>query len=378
MSLDRMFQGRGGPAIWVDDNSVSECGRCHVNFGSGFQALSKHHCRKCGSIFCDGTFINKHHSEKNYILTSIILIGCTQSRLLIPEEQICHRPSNWFATEESHRAPKRVCDSCATSLYDMQGRLRQTVSRANQELKLDGADTIVPSLPQLNYLLQNEIVNATLMLGKFRQNLTAETRELKSILEDVRGIVFLTTVKAGFLFTGCYGTGLVIAKLADGSWSAPSALTISGVGCGWQIGAEVADTMLFLPTEAAVSAFRSTGQLSLGAAVAGSVGPVGVGLATDVSAGNKGIGANYSLLMPKGLFFGAALEATAIAMRKDVNRVYYGEDVSVTALLTGEYPLPLGAAPLYAALDDIMGTSFARTAGAADEGEGTNGFSAAK
>jgi lipid-binding SYLF domain-containing protein len=304
------------------------------------------------------------------LMSMLHLLGCTQNRLLIPEEQIVHRPANWFASEEANRSPKRVCDSCAAGLHDCQGKLRQELSRANQELAVEGADVNAVSLPQINCLLQNEIVNATVMLAKFNQNLTKDTRELRSILEEVKGIVFLTTIKAGFLFTGCYGTGCVIVKLPDGSWSAPSALTITGVGCGWQIGAEVSDTMLFLPNDAAVSAFRSTGQLSVGAAVAGSVGPIGLGLQTDVSGGNKGVGANYSLLMPKGLFFGAAFEATAIATRKDVNRVYYGEDVSTTALLTGQYPLPKGAAPLYEALDQIMGTSFARSAGKPDDGEG--------
>lgn len=277
-----------------------------------------------------------------------------------------HRPSNWLKVipgldnEDSFRAPKRTCDNCSSLLLDKQGALRLALSRANQELDVEGAKYF--ALPQVNYLLQNEIGNAIAMLDKFKMNvLTKDTRELKSVLEEVKGIVFLTMVKAGFLVTGCYGTGLVIAKLPDGSWSAPSALTISGVGCGWQIGAEIADMMLFLPNDYAVAAFKSRGQLSVGAALAGTVGPVGVGLSTDVSAGNKGAGVNYSVLMPKGLFFGAALEATAIAARKDVNHVYYGEEVSTSALLSGIYPIPRGALPLYHALDEIMETTHVYT-----------------
>lgn len=44
-----------------------------------------------------------------------------------------------------------------------------------------------------------------------------------------------------FLVLCRYGSGIVVAKLADGRWSAPSAVTISGVGWGLQVGAELTD-----------------------------------------------------------------------------------------------------------------------------------------
>ena len=38
--------------------------------------------------------------------------------------------------------------------------------------------------------------------------------------------------------------GLVINRLRDGSWSAPSAIGVSGVGWGFQVGTELSDVMV--------------------------------------------------------------------------------------------------------------------------------------
>ena len=144
------------------------------------------------------------------------------------------------------------------------------------------------------------------------------------------------------MFTGRYGTGLVVAKLSDGTWSPPSAITISGMGWGLQIGAELTEVLLILSTDAAVDAFKSRAQVAVGAELGVSVGPVGRSLASDVTAGNKGAAHAFSYAHSKGLFFGASLEASGIATRPDVNRRFYGQKISPSVLLSGEYPRPRG------------------------------------
>ncbi|KAF9156435.1 hypothetical protein BGX20_004266, partial [Mortierella sp. AD010] len=44
------------------------------------------------------------------------------------------------------------------------------------------------------------------------------------ILSKAQGLAIFTVVKAGFLFSGRAGSGIVVARLDDGSWSAPSAI----------------------------------------------------------------------------------------------------------------------------------------------------------
>ena len=158
----------------------------------------------------------------------------------------------------------------------------------------------------------------------------------------------------GFGFSGRYGTGLVISRLADNTWSAPSAITISGVGWGLQIGGELTDVMLVLSTDSAVEAFKSRGQVSLGAELGLSAGPYGRSLESDITAGNKGAAHAFSYAHSQGLFMGASLEACVIGQRKDVNKAFYGEARSASALLAGDTPRPRGAEPLYKALDSII------------------------
>lgn len=108
--------------------------------------------------------------------------------------------------------------------------------------------------------------------------------------------------------------------------------------------------MLILDSDQAVDTFKSKAQISLGAELALSVGPVGRSVAADLTAGNKGAAHAFSYAHAKGLFFGASLEASGISSRSDVNRNFYGQDVTPAQLLSGEYPPPRASDPLYKAL----------------------------
>ena len=64
------------------------------------------------------------------------------------------------------------------------------------------------------------------------------------LTESLSGLAVFTILKAGFVFSGKAGSGLVIARLPDGSWSAPSCIATAGVGWGLQIGAGVSEIPL--------------------------------------------------------------------------------------------------------------------------------------
>jgi lipid-binding SYLF domain-containing protein len=231
--------------------------------------------------------------------------------------------------------------------------------RAHQDTVVSETSKI-PSMPSIDFYLEKEIAKATTMLYNFKNTL-GEEKIPRELLDIARGVVFFTIIKVGFMFTGRYGTGLVVAKLPDGSWSAPSAVQMSGLGWGLQVGAELTDVMLILSSESAVNAFKSRAQVSVGAELGVSVGPVGRSIESDVTAGNKGAAHAFSYAQSKGLFVGASLEASGIAARPDVNRTFYGEKVSISALLQGDYPRPRGAQVLYDALNEVLYSSRAPT-----------------
>ena len=61
------------------------------------------------------------------------------------------------------------------------------------------------------------------------------------MLEHARGFAIFTVLKAGFVWSGKAGSGVVIARLDDGTWSAPSCIATGGVGFGLQIGADLSE-----------------------------------------------------------------------------------------------------------------------------------------
>lgn len=84
------------------------------------------------------------------------------------------------------------------------------------------------------------------------------------VLERAKGFALFSVVKAGFLLSARAGSGVVIAKLPDGTWSAPTAIGTAGVGFGGQAGAELTDFCIILNTSAAVKSFMAAGSLQLG------------------------------------------------------------------------------------------------------------------
>lgn len=56
-----------------------------------------------------------------------------------------------------------------------------------------------------------------------------------AILKGAKGLAIFTVMKVGVMVTYKVGTGLVVAKRPDGSWSAPSAIISSGIGWGPQV-----------------------------------------------------------------------------------------------------------------------------------------------
>jgi len=56
-----------------------------------------------------------------------------------------------------------------------------------------------------------------------------------AILRQAKGLAIITVVKVGVGVTYNIGTGLVVARREDGSWSPPSAVSTFGVGWGAQV-----------------------------------------------------------------------------------------------------------------------------------------------
>lgn len=177
----------------------------------------------------------------------------------------------------------------------------------------------------------------------------------------IQGLAILTVFKAGFLGTARFGSGVVVARLADGSWSAPSAIGTVGGGFGGQIGFELTDFVFILNDANAVRTFAQAGSLTLGGNVSIAAGPVGRNAEAAGAASLKSVAGVFSYSKTKGLFAGVSLEGSAIIERRDANEKLYGRRWTARELLSGQVPVPPAAEPLMRVLNSRV---FAGVAGA--------------
>lgn len=175
----------------------------------------------------------------------------------------------------------------------------------------------------------------------------------KAVLQRARGLAIFQVIKAGFVFSGKAGSGIVLARLPDGSWSAPSCIGTAGVGWGLQIGADITDFVIVLNSEEAVRAFSMGGNVTIGGNVSASAGPIGTGGAVQASLASPAPMFSYS--KSKGLFAGLSLEGTVLIERKDANRDFYGSDVPAKDILSGRVPPPEVAGKMYEVIEAAEG-----------------------
>lgn len=195
--------------------------------------------------------------------------------------------------------------------------------------------------------LQSDIDRAVVTIRDFKRIPEASIPD--SVLKNARGLVIVNEVKGGFIFSGGVGSGLVIARLANG-WSAPSAIGTGSVGWGFQIGGEVTDLVLVLNSKAAVDAFAQGGSITLGGNLSIAAGPIGRTAEAGVALPTAAI---YTYSVSRGAFGGVSLQGAAFVERASVNSQFYGYQVVPSQLLYGQVPPPERAQALYDELNQF-------------------------
>ncbi|KAJ3006183.1 UNVERIFIED_CONTAM: hypothetical protein HDU68_004232 [Siphonaria sp. JEL0065] len=170
------------------------------------------------------------------------------------------------------------------------------------------------------------------------------------IISKAKGLAILQVTRIGFHISGRIGSGVVIAKLPNGNWSAPSVCKTAGVGIGAMLGAEITDVVMVLNTDDAVNAFHKGENITLGGNLSVAAGPIG----RSAEAGATVIGKAapiFSYSKTKGLYAGMSFEGSSVTEGKDANAAFYGRRISAREILCGAVPRPQAAAALYQILE---------------------------
>eukprot|EP00563_Minutocellus_polymorphus_P020604 CAMPEP_0197726904 /NCGR_PEP_ID=MMETSP1434-20131217/17635_1 /TAXON_ID=265543 /ORGANISM="Minutocellus polymorphus, Strain CCMP3303" /LENGTH=258 /DNA_ID=CAMNT_0043312955 /DNA_START=124 /DNA_END=900 /DNA_ORIENTATION=+ len=150
----------------------------------------------------------------------------------------------------------------------------------------------------------------------------------RDLFKACKGVVLLSVIEAGFCFSGNVGTGVVMARADDGTWSPPSAVGLAGMGFGFMFGAETKDILILIMDHNTLQAYSGDGIIKFGGQVGITAGPVGREIDASVAFGTGGAGGAFAYTFSQGLFGGAALEGAAIGSRKGENDRFYGNTVA--------------------------------------------------
>jgi len=164
-----------------------------------------------------------------------------------------------------------------------------------------------------------------------------DRRVPQDLLRDAEAVAVIPdVVKAGFVIGGRHGRGLVAVRGADGAFSNPSFISLTGGSVGFQAGVQATDVILVFRTRRGVDGVVN-GKFTLGADAAVAAGPVGrnATMATDAMLKAE----IYSYSRSRGLFAGVALDGAVLAIDHDANRRAYGRGVTPRRIFEG------GAAP---------------------------------
>ncbi len=177
---------------------------------------------------------------------------------------------------------------------------------------------------------QEELVEkARFVVLKLRDH--PEHPDLRQTLAEAKGVLIVPRlIKAGFIFGGEGGSGVLLARGADGNWSYPAFYTMGGGSVGLQIGAQWSQVMYVIMNDGGLTAIIDD-QVTLGGDMSAVLGGSGKGLAASTT---TNLAADiYAYSLAEGAFIGASLEGAVINRRDDWNYYYYGDGANATSIV---------------------------------------------
>ena len=207
-------------------------------------------------------------------------------------------------------------------------------------------------LPCLALLLSASILSANAVAGpqedQRARNAVRVLSEIQDIpeqaipdklLDEGRAIIVLPdTIKAGLVLGGRRGHGLMSVKMADGSWSNPVFIKLTGGSIGFQAGVQSSDVILVFRNDRSLDNIVN-GKFTLGADAGVAAGPVGRNAAAATDGQLKA--EIWSWSRARGLFAGVALDGAALQIDDAANLDAYGTGTTPRMILEGR----LSAAP---------------------------------
>jgi lipid-binding SYLF domain-containing protein len=173
------------------------------------------------------------------------------------------------------------------------------------------------------------------------------------VMNDAKCVAVIPSmVKIALGFGGSHGKGVATCRTAEGRWSAPAPITITGGSWGLQLGGQAVDLVMIVTNDQGMQHLLSS-KFKIGADASAAAGPVGRDAAADTDWKMKTEVLTYS--RARGVFAGIDLNGSAITQDKDETRVLYGKFVPFEDVLSGKVEPPSGTETFLAAVRKYAG-----------------------
>ncbi|KAH8736215.1 hypothetical protein BGZ61DRAFT_553985 [Ilyonectria robusta] len=160
----------------------------------------------------------------------------------------------------------------------------------------------------------------------------------RQVITSAAGLAIFTAFRSGTQFSWGSGSGVVVARRTDGSWSPPSSFAVNTLSVGFMFAMDIYDCVCVLRNPEAVAAFTNP-RISFGGEMAVTAGPVGTGVYVDSAISGGGINEPiWSYMKSRGFYVGAQIDGTIITARDKANEDFYGVEVTVASILQGMVP----------------------------------------
>lgn len=158
------------------------------------------------------------------------------------------------------------------------------------------------------------------------------------VIRKAQGLAIFTTMRTGLWISGAGGSGVLVGRMEDGSWSPPAGILLHTAGLGFLVGVDIYDCVLVINTKEALSAF-SKWRATVGGEISAVAGPVGVGgyLETELHKRQAPI---FTYLKSRGFYAGVQIDGTVIIERTDENERFYLQKLSAQEIISGKVRHP--------------------------------------
>jgi lipid-binding SYLF domain-containing protein len=166
------------------------------------------------------------------------------------------------------------------------------------------------------------------------------------LLAEAQGVAIIPNViKVGLVAGGRRGHGVVMVRDAQGQWTMPQFVTLTGGSVGWQVGVQATDVVLVFTTRRGVEGLLK-GKFTVGVDASIAAGPVGRNAAAATDSELKA--EIYSYSRSRGLFVGASFDGSLLEIDQGAAASYYGPPQ-----VGAQQRVPESAVKLYNYLVDV-------------------------